>query len=96
MLAISISGRTREFGIRLSVGSEPRHLLMRVVAEGGHGHRRTCPWLCLRVLVGTTGRQSSRGLEMPDALPVAGSALALLLAAVIASAIPALRRPAST
>jgi hypothetical protein len=28
---------------------------------------------------------------MPDALPVAGSALALLLAAVIASAIPALR-----
>ena len=34
VLASSVSGRTREFGIRLSVGSEPRHLLMRVVAEG--------------------------------------------------------------
>ena len=31
------------------------------------------------------------GLEIPDAQPVAGSALALLLAAVIASAIPAWR-----
>lgn len=38
-----------------------------------------------------TGRQSSWGLEMPGVLPVAGSALVLPLAAVIASAIPALQ-----
>src|SRR5258707_6037319 len=34
VLAFSVSGRTREFGIRLAVGSEPWHLLMRVIAEG--------------------------------------------------------------
>ena len=34
VLAFSVSGRTREFGIRLAVGSQPRGLLMRVMAEG--------------------------------------------------------------
>jgi putative ABC transport system permease protein len=34
VLAFSVSGRTREFGIRLAVGSQPRHLLIRVIAEG--------------------------------------------------------------
>src|SRR5205085_4557080 len=34
VLAFSVSGRTREFGIRLAVGSQPRHLLMRVIADG--------------------------------------------------------------
>ena len=34
VLAFSVSGRTREFGIRLAVGSQPRNLLIRVIAEG--------------------------------------------------------------
>ena len=34
VLAFSVSGRTREFGIRLAMGSEPRHLLTGVIAEG--------------------------------------------------------------
>jgi hypothetical protein len=34
VLAFSVSGRTREFGIRLAVGSAPRGLLLRVIAEG--------------------------------------------------------------
>ena len=34
VLAFSVSGRTREFGIRLAVGSHPRHLLTGVIAEG--------------------------------------------------------------
>src|SRR5204862_1954637 len=33
-LAFSVSGRTREFGIRLAIGSQPRHLLTGVIAEG--------------------------------------------------------------
>lgn len=32
--AFSVSGRTREFGIRLAIGSEPRHLLAGVLTEG--------------------------------------------------------------
>ena len=34
VLAFSVSGRTREFGIRLAVGAQPRHLLMGVITEG--------------------------------------------------------------
>ncbi len=34
VLAFSVSARTREFGIRLAIGSEPRHLLTGVLGEG--------------------------------------------------------------
>src|SRR5206468_5020100 len=34
VLAFSVSARTREFGIRLAIGSTPRHLLARVLREG--------------------------------------------------------------
>src|SRR5205807_1864974 len=34
VLAFSVSGRTREFGIRLALGSQPRHLLTGVITEG--------------------------------------------------------------
>ena len=40
VLAFSVSARTREFGIRLAIGSQPRHLLARVIAEGSDPHRR--------------------------------------------------------
>src|SRR6516162_1356138 len=34
VLAFSVSGRTREFGIRLAVGSQPRQVLASVLSEG--------------------------------------------------------------
>src|SRR5206468_10490288 len=34
VLAFSVSARTREFGIRLAVGSQPRRILAGVVKEG--------------------------------------------------------------
>src|SRR6185436_8184866 len=34
VLAFSVSGRTREFGIRLAVGSQPRTILTGVLGEG--------------------------------------------------------------
>ena len=34
VLAFSVSARTREFGVRLAIGSTPRHLLARVLREG--------------------------------------------------------------
>src|SRR5262249_10095689 len=34
VLVFSVSGRIREFGVRLALGSEPRHLLASVVKEG--------------------------------------------------------------
>jgi putative ABC transport system permease protein len=92
VLAFSVSGRTREFGIRLAVGSQPRHLLIRVIAEGagmaigGLAVGLACGY-GLAQLAGTF----LGDLKMPDVLPVAGSALVLLIAAVTASVIPAAR-----
>jgi predicted permease len=92
VLAFSVSGLTREFGIRLAVGSEPRHLLMRVIAEGaamaiGGLALGFAGGFWLAQLAGTL----VGGLKMPGVLPLAGSALVLLFAAVIAAAIPAAR-----
>jgi len=92
VLAFSVSARTREFGIRLAVGSEPRRLLMLVVAEGA-------VMAIAGLVVGfASGFALARfagafleDLKTPGLLPVAGSALILLLAAVTASVIPAAR-----
>ncbi len=92
VLAFSVSGRTREFGIRLAVGSQPRHLLARVIAEGaaiamgGLVVGAVCGYWLAQLAGGYLGN-----MKTPDALPVAGSALVLLFAAVIASVIPAAR-----
>jgi putative ABC transport system permease protein len=92
VLAFSVSGRTREIGIRLAVGSQPRNLLIRVIAEGaamaicGLAVGLACGYGLAQLAGSFLG-----DLKMPDVLPVAGSALVLLLAAVIASVIPAAR-----
>ena len=60
VLAFSVSGRTREFGIRLAVGSQPRHLLLRVIAEGaGMAIGGLAVGIRLRVWTGATGRHFS-------------------------------------
>jgi predicted permease len=92
VLAFSVSGRTREFGIRLAVGSQPRHLLARVIAEGaaiatGGLVAGAVSGYWLAQLAGSYLGE----VKTPGVLPVAGSALVLLLAAVIASVVPASR-----
>ena len=41
VLAFSVSARTREFGVRLAIGSTPRHLLLGVLSEGARHRRRS-------------------------------------------------------
>jgi putative ABC transport system permease protein len=92
VLAFSVSARTREFGIRLAVGSQPRHLLARVITEGagiaiaGLAAGLVCGFALAQLAGAYLG-----DLKMPGTLPVAGSAFILLVAAVTASAIPAAR-----
>ncbi len=92
VLAFSVSGRTREFGIRLAVGSQPRRLLIRVITEGA---AMAMGGLAVGLACGFGIAQLAgtylADLKTPGILPVAGSALILLLAAVIASVIPAAR-----
>jgi putative ABC transport system permease protein len=92
VLAFSVSARTREFGIRLALGSQPESLLRGVVTEG-------VVMAAIGVLAGAAfGLIAARvagtyfgDLRMPGALPVIVSALVLLGAAVVASMLPAAR-----
>jgi predicted permease len=92
VLAFSVSARTREFGIRLALGSQPGHLLRGVIAEGavmaaaGILAGAAFGWVVAR-LAGSYFLD----VKMPGALPVVLSALVLLAAAVIASWLPAAR-----
>jgi predicted permease len=92
VLAFSVSARTREFGIRLALGSQPRQLLKGVIFEGavmaGAG-----------IVVGGAGGLALarlagsyfQDMQMPGAIVVVVSAIVLLAATVIASALPAAR-----
>jgi len=92
VLAFSVSARTREFGVRLAIGSAPRHLLLGVLREGaviaGAG-----------ILAGVVGGivlarvvgSYVEGVAIPDLLPSLLAALVLIAAAVVASFVPAVR-----
>ena len=92
VLAFSVSARTREFGIRLALGSEPQRLLKGVIAEG-------TVMAAAGVLAGAAfgfvlARLAGRyflDVKMPGALPVFASAFVLMAVAVIASVLPAAR-----
>ena len=92
VLAFSVSSRTREFGIRLALGSQPRDLLRGVIGEG-------VVMAAAGVLAGAAfGFVMARlahsyflDMKMPGTLPVVLSAFVLLTAAVVASSVPAMR-----
>jgi putative ABC transport system permease protein len=92
VLAFSVSARTREFGIRLALGSQPRHLLKGVIAEGavmaGVG---VLAGAAFGFVVARLAGSYFLDVKMPGALPVVLSAFVLLMAAVVASWLPAAR-----
>ena len=92
VLAFSVSGRTREFGIRLAVGSQPREILRGVLGEGvwmgGLG-------VIAGLLVGLALWRLAGGfiaeMQLPGWIPVLGASLLLIVCAVLASLLPAAR-----
>jgi putative ABC transport system permease protein len=92
VLAFSVSARTREFGIRLAVGSQPGRLLAGVIAEGAvmAGAGVVAGAVLGYVLARLAGGYIP-DIRMPSAVPVVASAFVLLAAAGIASALPAAR-----
>jgi ABC-type antimicrobial peptide transport system permease subunit len=92
VLAFSVSARTREFGVRLAVGSSPRHLLVGVLLEG-------LMIVALGVAAGAIGGFAFANLaesyignvRLPGALPLLAAAAVLVSAAVVASLLPAAR-----
>jgi len=92
VLAFSVSARTREFGIRLAIGSAPRHLLAGVLREGA-------TIAAIGVVVGAIGGYALARfaggfiaeVRFPGAATMIGAALFLVVAALLASLVPAAR-----
>src|SRR5258707_3337675 len=92
VLAFSVSARTREFGIRLAIGSEPRHLLARVLGEGAGiaGAGIAADAVGGILLARVVGAYIMEG-RMPGVLPILGAATVLAVAAIFWSLVPAAR-----
>ena len=92
VLAFSVSGRTREFGIRMALGAQPRSILTKVLLEGFviAGIGVAAGFLIGFALERVVGKYLGQ-VQLPGALPLLASAAIILAAAVIASALPAAR-----
>ncbi|MGF7181596.1 ADOP family duplicated permease [Tunturiibacter psychrotolerans] len=92
VLAFSVSWRTREFGIRMALGALPRNILTTVLVEGmvmagiGVGAGIVVGFALARVIA-----KYVADIHQPGPLAFVGSAVVILGAAVIASAVPAAR-----
>ncbi|MBY0495061.1 MAG: ADOP family duplicated permease [Cyanobacteria bacterium] len=92
VLAFGVSARTREFGVRLAIGSTPYLLLTKVLSEGA-------TIVSVGIISGTAfgylfaGIASSyvEQLRMPGLLALLGAAAVLVIAALAASLMPAAR-----
>ena len=92
VLAFSVGARTREFGVRLAIGSTPRELQTGVLRDGvriaafGIGVGAAGGYALVRVAAGILGT-----VQLPGPLPVLGAAAVLIAAAAVAALIPAAR-----
>jgi putative ABC transport system permease protein len=92
VLAFSVSARTREFGIRMALGAQPRNILTDVIKQGliiaeiGVAAGVVCGIAFARII----GRYVAE-VHLPGILAFVVSAFVILAAAVIASAVPAAR-----
>ena len=92
VLAFSVSARTREFGVRLAIGSTPMGLLLRVLSEGA---RMVAIGITAGVIGGYLLAIIAGGyfgqMEMPGLVPIVGATLVLAGAAIAAALMPAAR-----
>ena len=92
VLAFSVSWRTREFAIRLALGALPRRILAGVLIDGA---TIAAIGIAAGALVGW-GLSRLAGnyvpeLQLPGPIPLIGSAVVIVTAAVSASLVPAAR-----
>jgi len=92
VLAFSVSGRTREIGIRMALGAQPHNILTDVLREGAV---MACVGVAAGIVLGFAAAQIAgryiAEVHQPGAPAFAASAGVILLAAIVASAVPAAR-----
>jgi predicted permease len=92
VLAFSVSGRTREFGIRMALGAQPRNILTDVLKEGVvMAAIGVAAGVALSFVLERIAGKYLADLHQAGALAFIASAALILIAALIASAAPAAR-----
>jgi ABC-type antimicrobial peptide transport system permease subunit len=92
VLAFSVSGRTREFGIRMALGAQRRDILTNVLVEGlVIASIGVAAGVVVAFAFASAIGKYIAGVQLPGTLAFIASAVVLLAAAVIASAVPAAR-----
>jgi putative ABC transport system permease protein len=92
VLAFSVSARTREFGIRLAVGSTPSALLARILREGAMiGLSGIVAGVIAGITLARIVGAYITEVKIPGPVPIIGAAAVLVVAAVLASLMPAAR-----
>jgi ABC-type antimicrobial peptide transport system permease subunit len=92
VLAFSVSARTREFGVRLAIGSTPQALLTRILGEGA-------VIAAIGIVAGVAGGyvlarvvgSYIADVRLPGVAPLLGAAAVHVTAAILASLMPAPR-----
>jgi putative ABC transport system permease protein len=92
VLAFSVSARTREFGVRLAVGSQPLQLLVSVLREGvAIVAIGIAAGAAGGLLLGRIAASQLENMRAPGVLPLLSAAAVLVGAALVASLMPAAR-----
>jgi predicted permease len=92
VLAFSVTSRTREFGIRMALGALPRNILSGVLTEGVvMASIGVAAGAVLGVFLAWVVNRFFMAIEQPGVIAYAGSTVAILIAAIVASAVPAFR-----
>lgn len=96
VLAFSVSGRTREFGIRMALGSAPSEILAGVL---GHGAAMAGAGVAIGLVGGYLLLQITARfigpMQMPSAAALAAAGAVLIIAGVGAAFVPAARAAAT-
>jgi len=92
VLAFSVSGRTREFGIRMALGAHRSKILKNVLIDGlVIASIGVAAGMFVGVACAASIGKYIVAVQLPGALAYIVSAAVILAAAIIASAIPAAR-----
>jgi putative ABC transport system permease protein len=92
VLAFSVSARTREFGVRLAIGSSPAALLTRVLKEGAViGVIGIVTGAIAGLVLTRVVSSYITEIETPGLVPILAAAAVLVTSAILASLMPAAR-----
>jgi putative ABC transport system permease protein len=92
VVSFAVTDRTREMGLRMALGAEPRHVFRMVVRQGlGLSLAAIAAGTVLALFLGRVMERLLFGVEARDPVTFAVVPAILLVAAFLASAVPARR-----